>query len=133
MTEFSAADIANIKAPTMAMLKLDDRRIATFTLSYQRAWDMLYIREGDNRPALSKPVGPEGWLRYDPATFEIVGANVEDFERSFLVRHPILRKKWRQVKRHLLRQPAQAAPDGAAAVLIRQVMDCLTTPPSEDG
>ena len=101
MVEFSAADLATIEVPTLDMLKCDEQRAAAFKLSYDGKWDVLFIREEPKRAAVSLPVGQDAWLRYDPQTLEIVGAEVEDFEKAFLVRHPNLKADWEQIKPHV--------------------------------
>ena len=103
MVEFTAADIASIEAPTVEMLKLTAESAASFELSYDVQMDVLYVRSEPPPPALSLPVGQCIWLRYDPETLEIVGMEVEAFEKTFLVQNPDLNDGWEQLKPRITR------------------------------
>ncbi len=53
---------------------------------YNKEADSLMILWAENRPAVSKDVDGEFWLRVDPKTNEIIGIEIEDF-KSFIKRH----------------------------------------------
>ena len=137
-------DSVGITAPSVEMLKSDPARFEAFRLSYYKEWDFLYLRSPLNPPAATVPIGQIGWLRYDPMTLDIVGADVEDFEGVFLVSHPFLKADWREIKRYVstsalammngadLATPPDSTVDKSVKVLVLQVMDCLTAPQLEE-
>ena len=133
MVKFSAADLASIEAPTVDMLKSDERRTSAFKLSYDGKWDVLFIREEPKQAAVSLPVGQDAWLRYNPQTLEIVGAEVEDFEKVFLVRHPNLKADWKQIKPYVTKHRPSVGDDlvEQIAALIHQVLGWLGKPLDE--
>jgi hypothetical protein len=47
---------------------------------------------------VSFDVGGHLWLRFDPETHEVVGVEIEDFEKVFLVKFPELRAGWERDK-----------------------------------
>ena len=139
MNDYMEEDSHGIAAPTVAMLNADPSKFEAFRLSYYAAWDMLYLRSEQNPPAASIPVGHIGWLLYNSESLEIVGADVEDFERAFLPTHPFLKADWREVKSLVSTsafakgfgassEPVKGTPAKSVKGLILRVMDCLTAP-----
>ena len=70
----------------------------SFTRSYDKRRDILFIHATPKRPAVSFDVGGHLWLRFDPETHEVVGVEIEDFEKVFLVKFPELRAGWERDK-----------------------------------
>jgi uncharacterized protein YuzE len=70
-----------------------------WSVKYERRSDTLHIQTTPPRAALSVDVDGELWVRVDPANGEVVGFEIEDFERAFLVRHPDIAASWRQARR----------------------------------
>ena len=68
-------------------------------LDYDQARDVLCIYEEPRRGAVSVNVNGEAWLRCDPVTGDVTGAEIEDFERAFLPQHTELRAGWDKTKR----------------------------------
>jgi hypothetical protein len=65
-----------------------------WTWSYDRDADTLIMHRGAPRKALSVDID-DVWVRIDPETGEILGLEIEDFERVFLVRFPGVAADWR--------------------------------------
>ena len=123
MVEFSPADLARIEAPTVDMLKLTEERAASFEFSYDAQMDVLYIRAVPPPPALSLPIGQCVWLRYDPQTLEVVGMEVEDFEKTVLVQNPNLKDGWEQLKPRITRPRLPSDdPDDLIAMLLSPLL-----------
>ena len=61
--------------------------------------DSLLVLFAENQPATSQDVDGELWIRYDSCNGHIIGIEVDDFERLFLVEfHPELARGWRRLK-----------------------------------
>ena len=71
-----------------------------FKPSYDRRRDILFIQEEPNRPAVSRDIAGEVLIRFNPDTDEIVGVEINDFRKLFLVRHPELAIGWEKVTKH---------------------------------
>ena len=132
MAEFSTTDIASIRSPEMDTLKWDELRILAFQFAYDQERDTLFLREEPKRAAVSLPMGQDAWVRYDPQTLEIVGVEVEDFEKVFLVHHPELRATWERVRPHVTKRRSRHSEDTMerSSSLIREVLEWLGNPQS---
>jgi len=69
------------------------------TLHYDAERDTLVIHVGEPRPAISYDINGEVWIRFVPATREVVGIEIEDFQRHFLKQHPDIAAVWRESRR----------------------------------
>lgn len=68
--------------------RFPDPRLLRFENDRKR--DTLYVSVADPGPALSVDLGDGMWMRFVPATREVVGFEIEAFERGFLRKHPTL-------------------------------------------
>ena len=141
MNDYMEEDSHGIAAPTVSMLNADPSKFEAFQLSYYAAWDILYLRSDQNPPAASIPVAHIGWLLYDSESLDIVGADVDDFEGTFLPTHPFLKDEWREVKtlvstsafaewHGVSSEAVTGTPAKSVKELVLSVMDCLTAPRS---
>jgi uncharacterized protein YuzE len=80
----------------LPMPKFEDVDSKQFSLVYDKKHDTLFIRRGAPRPGTSIDLEGEAWLRMDPRTGEILGFEIEDFERVFLPRHPDIASAWHE-------------------------------------
>ena len=96
MDEITAADLRRLG-------KIEPRwqssRKTGLSLDYDQARDVLCIYEEPRRGAVSVDVNGEAWLRCDPVTGDVTGAEIEDFERAFLPQHAELRAGWDKARR----------------------------------
>ena len=60
---------------------------ARWSLAYDPHYDVMKIIIGEPRPAISVDLAGEMWLRMDPQTGEILGFEIEDFEKVFVRNH----------------------------------------------
>lgn len=73
-------------------------RIKTFYPVYHDDEDVLFLRPDTPQPATSFDLEGELWIRVNPETGEIVGLEIEDFERIFLKKHPEIAQAWAEAK-----------------------------------
>ncbi|MBI3743652.1 MAG: DUF2283 domain-containing protein [Chloroflexi bacterium] len=85
-----------VKVPNLEGLKPGAFKNAV--RSYDRPRDTLFIFVEPKRPAVSFDVAGELWIRFDPNTGDVLGFEIEDFEKVFLVKHPELRVGWDAIK-----------------------------------
>ena len=68
-----------------------------WVMEYDKALDTLYLHPGKPKPGLG--VGNRGiWIQVHPTTGEIVGLQIEDFQKVFLAQHPDFANAWKQMK-----------------------------------
>ena len=94
------------------------------TLDYDQARDVLCVYEKPRRGAVSVDVNGEAWLRCDPVTGDVTGAEIEDFEGAFLLCHTGLRTGWDKAKGR--RTEATPAGEALCAAYAGTVMETLT-------
>jgi hypothetical protein len=68
------------------------------TYSYDKSRDVLFVRHGEKRPAVSLDVGGHFWVRFEPETGDVIGIEIEDFEQVFLAKYPEARMAWQEIK-----------------------------------
>ena len=90
-------------SPPIPMLRWK-QDYAGFSYSYDKGRDVLFIHETPKRPAVSLDVAGYVWIRFDPETGEVVGVEIEDFEKVFLVKFPEMAVGWEQVKPAILKR-----------------------------
>lgn len=73
-------------------------RIKTFYPVYHNDEDVLFLRPDTPQPATSFDLEGELWIRVNPGTGEIVGLEIEDFEKIFLKKHPEIAQAWAEAK-----------------------------------
>jgi len=56
-------------------------------IKYDKDIDVLYIRFGENRPAISVDCDGDFWIRKVPHTGEIIGIEIDDFKVHFLKKY----------------------------------------------
>ena len=81
--------------------------IRNFVSVYHGDEDTFFLRPANPRPATSFDWDGDIWLRVDPASGEIVGIEIDDFESIFLKKHPEIAKAWEEVKPHCLRKKSE--------------------------
>lgn len=69
--------------------------IEQLDVAYEKKRDILYVSVRPPRPAISVDLNGEAWIRLVRETGEVVGFEIEDFERAFLRNHPDLAREWR--------------------------------------
>lgn len=74
-----------------------------FTYSYDKSRDVLFVRQGEKRPAVSLDVGGHFWVRFDPETGDVVGLEIEDFEQVFLALYPETKAAWMDIKPRIIK------------------------------
>ena len=55
----------------------------TVNFAYDPKADVLYVSQGDPRPAISEEIEPGVLLRKDPDTGEVIGMTVVDFTKHW--------------------------------------------------
>ncbi len=123
-------DANGVEAPAPGSLIWDEH--PDFLPSYDKKWDVLYVRQEPKQPAVSLPGANGVWFRYDPDTLKVVGIEIEDFEKVFLQIHPDLRPVWRQAKNHVTRPRAASIDELAEQVanLVKKVLEWVNPPPA---
>jgi uncharacterized protein YuzE len=74
------------------------RNLSVFEVMYHGGSDTLFLRPSEPRPATSIDWNGELWIRVDPATGEVVGLEIGDFETIFLKKHPDVATAWEEAK-----------------------------------
>ena len=118
----------DVDAPTSAMLRWDDERLASLAHAYYADADMFCLREEPVQPADNMHVGRHAVLRLHPETNEVLGAHVEGWERFFLPLHPEFRDGWEQIIKPHLANDRQASAEEIAQynrALIHRILDWL--------
>ena len=95
MVQIRDNEIAEIPVPE---LRWNSEIIDTFVRSYDSERDILFAHTMPKRPAMAMDVGGHLWIRFDPETHEVIGIEIEDFERVFLVKYPELSLGWTEDK-----------------------------------
>jgi len=70
----------------------------SFSRSYDEERDILFVSRLPKRPGISLDFGGLLWVRYDPEDGEVLGFEIEDFERVFVAKFPELGVSWNEVK-----------------------------------
>ena len=67
----------------------------TLTTRYDQNLDTFFVHVGPQaRPGVSLYLNDEIYIRYDPQTGEVIGLQVENWERVFLKHHPQAASQW---------------------------------------
>lgn len=110
--------------------RFPDPRLLRF--EYGRKRDMLYISVADPDPALSIDLGDGMWMRFVPSTREVVGFEVEAFERVFLRNHPALVASWHSARgRGLFGMKRRRRPERYFDSIIRRLRHAFATRPQQ--
>lgn len=106
--------------------------ILKFQMLYDEERDVLFLRPDTPRPATSVDWNGEIWLRVDIESGEVVGLEIDDFERFFLRKHPEIAAAWEQerasatlARRLRIAGKRQSQKGIASEPLIRIIMDFL--------
>ena len=82
--------------------------IKGYTFSFDRELDTLYWLSMPVETATS--TDRDGvWYRVNPETGKITGIEIEDFEKLFLKKHPELEPSWKQVRKIIIKDKAEAS------------------------
>ena len=122
------AALMDVDAPTSAVLRWDDERLASLAYAYYADADVFYLREEPVQLADNMHVGRYTVLRLHPETNEVLGAHVEGWEQVFLPLHPEFRDGWEQtIKPHLAGERKASAKEIAQynLALIHRILDWL--------
>ena len=96
---------------------------AQMRVRYNRERDILFVGLPSPPPAVSYDLAGEAWIRIVPETGEVVGFEIEEYERSFLTKHPEIASEWHNGRQRgvaaLLRRPA------ASESLTRELLNLL--------
>jgi hypothetical protein len=60
---------------------------------YNEKRDIFILYSEEERDAISMDCNGEFWVRVDPENGDILGLEIEDFERVFLKKHPEIKKE----------------------------------------
>ena len=66
--------------------------------AYDKQRDILFIRQEPKRAGISLDIGGHLWVRFDPESGDVIGIEIEDFERVFLAKYPEMKLGWDQLK-----------------------------------
>lgn len=116
-------------------LKWDETAFAAFQRSYDRRRDIFLAYKTPKAPAVSLDVGGHVWIRFLPESGDVVGVEIEDFERVFLVKYPELAVGWEQLKPRIIKRFTRhehTMPD-YLRLLLRYVKEMLATHPPQLG
>jgi hypothetical protein len=114
----NVADLERSYDPGKAIVRHDAKR------------DTLTIHLGQPRPAVSYDVRGEAWIRYVPDSREVVGIEIEDFEKYFLKQHPELATFWSSANgRKALRSGSNIRFESFLDRLVGQLKVLLSEPP----
>ena len=103
-----------------------------FSYSYDKGRDVLFIHDTPKRPAVSLDVAGYVWIRFDPETGEVVGAEIEDFEKVFLVKFPEMAVGWERVKPTILKRfKKQDRPSDYLSLLMYYIKSILEQRPPQ--
>ncbi len=101
-------------------------------LDYDRKRDTLTVSVENPGPALSIDMGDGMWMRFVPATREVVGFEIEDYERVFLRKHPAIADAWRTAQgRRLLGVGRKGRPEQFYDYVIRCLKHAFATHPRQ--
>ncbi len=95
--------------------------------SYDAKYDTLFVSVEPPVPAVSYKVD-DAWVRVVRETVEVVGYELEDFERAFLPKHPGIASIWKQARAHrrgLFSKRSRGDLDGLTASTLDWVRACL--------
>jgi len=123
------ANLAQEPPMDLPMPRIDDFDPTQFDMIYDKRHDTLFIRHAVPRPATSIDLDGEIWLRMDPSTGEILGFEIEDFERVFLARHPDIANAWREARGG--RRPLGPLQEPLVAIIINWIRQFLTVHPQQ--
>ena len=99
---------------------------------YDRKRDTLYITVPNPGPALSIDLGDGMWMRFIPATREVIGFEIEAFERGLLSKHPALVAAWRSAHgRGWLGIKRQRRPERFFDLITRHLRHAFVTRPHQ--
>lgn len=73
-------------------------KMLSYDCIYHDNEDVLFFCPANPKPATSFDWNGELWFRIDPQTEEIVGIEIENFEKVFIKKHPELAPVWNTVK-----------------------------------
>jgi hypothetical protein len=96
--------------PDMASL---EKNIRHFKVEYNKRLDILTLQSDEQVPAVSYDCNGLFWLRVVPDTGEIIGVEIEDFERVFLKKFQEFHKSQRN------------RPESYVAPISREVEACF--------
>ena len=110
-------------SPKIDFETLDNAR--DFAPTYYQDEDTLFIRPEKPRPATSIDWDGEIWVRVDIETGEIVGLEIDDFEKVFLKKHPDLASAWKDTKPLIHRKKTGKSPDISWESFLRIILDFI--------
>lgn len=102
------------------------KNIDNFELFYHGKEDTLFLR-----PAVSLDWNGEFWIRFDPKAGEIVGIEIDAFEKYFLKIHPELMKAWNEVKPNFYRRKTNSHKRGFIHALLKFLQEFLRNHPQQ--
>lgn len=108
--------------PTARDVERYFERACDLEIDYDKTTDILSVYRVERKPAVSFDVNGEIWLRFIPASGEVVGLEIEDFKRFFLKHHPQLLMSGRTLS--LPRRQAKAG-TGDAQTFLKQIAELL--------
>lgn len=97
-------EIRNENSITIPELKWHEKAFLRFEHSYDKQRDILFVYGTPKKPAVSLDLGGHVWVRFLPESGEVVGIEIEDFERVFLIKYPELKVGWEQVKPRIVKR-----------------------------
>jgi hypothetical protein len=103
--------------------------------SYDKKFDVFYISPIKSIPAVSVDWNGEMWLRV-ASNGDIVGLEVENFEKVFLAKYPEVRAVWKDFKRTCLKNERkllqQQACQSFLIILLNFLSDLFKTHPLQE-
>lgn len=110
--------------------RFPDSRLLHF--EYDKKRDTLTLSVENPGPAVSIDLGDGLWMRFVPATREVVGFEIEEYERIFLRRYPDLAASWRSARgRRLFGMKAKRPPERFYDSMIQHVRHAFAARPRQ--
>jgi uncharacterized protein YuzE len=133
MVEIRKAESVDTDQIRIPDLKFDKDLLVGSTWSYDKRRDILFVYRTPKRPDVSYDVGGHFWVRFDPETGNVVGVEVEDFEKVFLIRYPELAIGWQELRPTVTKRlKRQSTPfDEYLRLLYQWVQEALSHHPQQ--
>lgn len=86
-----------VKVPTLDYTIIQESQPSDYNIDYDRDLDTLFIyRRAKPDLAVCHYLEDGVYALYDPATFQVLGFQIEEFERLFVTRYEVIGDAWRK-------------------------------------
>lgn len=101
-------------------------KMLSYNCIYHKKEDTLFFLPDNPKPATSFDWNGEIWLRLDPQTEEIIGIEIENFEKVFLIKYPELAAVWKAAKPYCLRKISRNKSNNTWGSFVRIILEFLS-------